>query len=299
VLYQVLIPLLMRSGPIEPIALRLFRMLLSDRTPSMQGLPCPLQVDGLTLWYETDRPSNTIRGLAADAYEQPIAELFAATLRPGMSVLDIGAHIGYFSLLAARQVGPAGQVWSFEPDPANRASLERNIDANGMVDRVLVVPLAVVSCGGEGELYQVANDTGSSTLYPTRRGEGERVDVTTTSLDEWAEAEGWPQIDLIKMDTEGGEGAVIAGMTGLIRRNPSVVMVLEFQADALERAAEDPMGFLGRLLDLTTGQLELLDSPGGPVSHQRGALAALVRRSRWSPLNLVIRKAYAPGISSG
>lgn len=292
-LYRVLIPLCMRSGPLEPVSLGLFRG-LTDRLPTLEGLPCPIHVNGLTLWYDSDRPSNTIRGLAAGGYEQSIADLFATILRPGMAVLDVGAHIGYFSLVAARHVGLTGRVWSFEPDPANRASLERNVATNRMADRISVVPVAVASAVGESSLYRVASDTGSSTLYPGKEAGGERIAVTTTSLDVWADSAGWPSIDLVKMDAEGAEGVVLAGMIELTKRNPDLVVVLEFQADALEAADEDPIGFLRGLLAMTSGHVELLDDRGGRFLGRHDDLERLVRRSRWAPLNLALRDVVAP-----
>ncbi len=288
-LYRVLVPLLMRSGPLEPIALRLYRLLLYGRTSTMAGIPCPIDVDGLTLWYDTDEPSNTIRGLAAGGYEQPIADLFATVLRPGMTVLDVGAHIGYFTLVAARHVGPTGRVWSFEPDPANRASLERNVDVNGMADRVTIVPLAAAAAVGESALYRVSGDTGSSTLYPSGGACGEPIAVRTTSLDAWAHANGWPSVDLVKIDTEGAEGAVVAGMAELLARNPNAAVVLEYQADTLEAAGVDPTDLLRQLLAVGSGHVELLD-PRGNRRIGRSETSWLVRRSRWSPLNLAIRQ---------
>jgi FkbM family methyltransferase len=253
-----------------------------------EGLQCPIHVNGLTLWYDPNRPSSTIRGLTAGNYEQPIADLFASTLRPGMAVLDVGAHIGYFSLVAGAHVGPTGRVWSFEPDPANRASLERNVDANGMDDRISIVPLAVSAAVGESTLYQMAGDTGSSTLFPGEKTNDELIAVDTTSLDAWARSEGWPTIDLLKVDAEGAEGAVLAGMRELVKRNPNIVVVLEFQADALEAAGEEPIDFLRQLLAVTSGHVEVLDDQGRHTVEPRG-LARLTRRSRWSPLNLAIR----------
>jgi FkbM family methyltransferase len=293
-LYRTLIPLSVHSGPLEPLALSVFR-LLSDRPLAMRDLPCPIHLDGLTLWYDAARPSNTIRALAAGTYEQPIADLFASVLRPGMAVLDVGAHIGYFSVVAGKRVGPTGQIWSFEPDPANRASLERNVAANGMDDRISVVPLAVASAAGERILYRVAGDTGSSTVYPRGETGGDSLAVTTTSLDVWAASEGWPPVDLVKVDAEGAEADVLAGMTEVIRRNPTLVTVLEFQADALEAAGEDPLNFLRRLVGMSEGHVELLDDRGHGVLDRDNVLRKLVRRSRWSPLNLAIWSVTAPG----
>jgi FkbM family methyltransferase len=288
-LYRLLIPVAWRSGPLEPVALRIFRLLLGGRPPKIGRLPCPIHVDGLTLWYDVNRPSITIRGLATGAYEQPIADLFASTLRAGMTVIDVGAHVGYFSLVAARHVGPTGRVWSFEPDPANRASLERNVHANGLTDRISILPLAASSAVGESALYRVASDTGSSTLYPSADTGGERIAVATTSLDAWADASGWPAVDLVKVDAEGAEGSVVDGMTELVKRNPGIVVVLEFQAETLEAAGEDPVDFLGRLLVMTSGHVEVLGDRGYRLLERRETLAKLAQRSRWGPINLAVR----------
>ncbi len=294
-LYRVLIPLVMHSGPLEPFALSLFRRLLSARSPTMDGLPCPLNVNELRLWYDPSRSSSTVRALASGAYEQSIADLLSATLCSGMVVLDVGAHIGYFSLVAAKHVGSTGRVWSFEPDPENRLSLERNIEANDMAGRVSVVPLAVTHTIGGGDLYRIADDTGSSTLHPSMDAKSKPIAVATTSLDAWAEAKGWPSVDFVKIDTEGAEGAVLAGMANLIKRNPDIVIVLEFQADALEAAGEDPLDFLMRLLEMTSGHVELLKDRGSQALSQSNDLTKLVRLSRWSPLNLAMRNVVVPG----
>jgi FkbM family methyltransferase len=298
-LYRVLIPLFAHSGPLEPIALRLFRALTRGRPAGIEGLPCPVHLDGMTLWHDPDRPSNTVRALAAGGYEQAIAGLFQSTLRPGMTVLDVGAHIGYFSLLAARQVGPSGRVWSFEPDPANRADLERNIEANAMGERITVVPLAVSAAVGEASLHQMTGDTGSSSLFPGGQTVEQRsnrgIPVGTTSLDAWARSEGWPTIDLLKVDAEGAEGAILAGMAELVERNPKMVVVLEFQADALEAAGEDPIGFLGRLRAIAPGRVRVLDDGSDGAAIASEDFAKLTRRSRWSPLNLALGDPAAPG----
>jgi hypothetical protein len=119
--------------------------------------------------------------------------------------------------------------------------------------------------------------------------------VTTTALDAWADSEGWPSIELVKIDVEGGEGAVLPGMTELLERNPGIVVVLEFQADALEAAGEDPVDFLRRLLGVGGRRVELLDERGNRTLEQCENLTKLVRRSRWSPLNLAMWNVGATG----
>jgi FkbM family methyltransferase len=288
-LHRVLIPLLMRTGPLEAVALRLLGSIVPDQMAHTGNLPCPMDVDGLKLWYDAERPSITIRGLVAGSYEQPIADLLNAELRPGMTMLDVGAHIGYFSLLAARRIGATGRVWSFEPDPANRASLVKNLEVNGMSDRAQVVPLAVTASVGESHLYRVPGDTGSSTVYAGRLVRGDPLAVGTTSLDAWARSQDWPRVDLVKIDVEGAECAVLAGMSELVSRNPGIVVVLEFQAEALEAAGEVPLDFLRELMVMGRHVIELLDDRGNRPLDEHTDLQALIRLSRWAPLNIAMR----------
>jgi predicted methyltransferase len=66
--------------------------------------------------------------MANDRYEPAITRLFQETLQPGMVVIDIGAHVGYYTLLAAKLVGPTGKIYAFEPEPGNNEALNKNIE---------------------------------------------------------------------------------------------------------------------------------------------------------------------------
>jgi FkbM family methyltransferase len=286
-LHRVLLPLLVRSDALNAAALRLSSVMFGALEPRTDGLPCPIHADGLEFWYDETWGSTAIRGLAAGVYERPVAELIGATLRPGMKVIDVGAHIGYYSMLAARCVGPDGQVFSFEPDPANRKYLVRNLEANGVADWVQVVPAAVSERAGEVLLYRMEGDTGIATLYPQKAVFGDPVPVASTSLDAWAESAGWPAIDLIKIDAEGAEGAISVGMAELVRRNPRIVIVMELHAEAMEASGTPVADLLSRLRTFGLKDLGLLDVWGYHALDVRPNCAAILRRSKWVAPTLV------------
>ena len=129
-----------------------------------------------------------------NAWEAPVVAAFAAALRPGDVVYDVGAWIGPYTLLAARLVGPTGRVVSFEPDPRARARLERNVALNG-AGNVKVVPIALSDSNGSARLSGGASEA-------VVGGSGE-IEVQTMTLPDFIAQEGAP--DVVKVDIEGGE----------------------------------------------------------------------------------------------
>lgn len=106
-----------------------------------------VEVDGLHL-HGTAAHRPYLEAVLRREREVLMAELFRRAVHPGAVVLDLGAFVGYFALLAARESGPEGRVYAFEPDPRDRPWLERNVEANGLGDRVDVVPMAVSDHSG-------------------------------------------------------------------------------------------------------------------------------------------------------
>jgi FkbM family methyltransferase len=161
-------------------------------------------------------------------------------LRPGMTVLDVGANIGYYSLVAAIQVGPKGLVQSFEPHDEIRERLTRNVAHNGLAN-VVVRPEAVTNVTGEVSFYPSAdpsNEGISSTVCrPTRSGQHLLEHpwlVPAVRLDDVAAGLG-RRIDLVKLDVEGAERDACEGGPELLSA-PDAPLVL-FEAYEIDPVA--------------------------------------------------------------
>jgi FkbM family methyltransferase len=171
-------------------------------------------------------------------------------LKPGQVFVDGGACYGYFSLLAAELVGPAGKVLAFEPHPRSAALLRRNLALNGMEGRAQVEELALAG-PDSGRVMRFALPEGSpmnAHLLPedlAGSGAGMAVRspgmamVATRPLDRHASV----KPDLVKLDLCGAEEAAFDGMQGLVAANPAVQLLLCF--NPVRSAA--PAAFLERL----------------------------------------------------
>ncbi len=220
-------------------------------------------VDGFRLCF--DRSDVDAPAFLLGTYEETTTRLFKRLVKPGMVVVDLGAHIGWYTLLAARQVGKTGRVYAFEPSQANFLFLLRNLDLNG-IHNVIPVRKAVSNTRGSMTLFSGQHGrTGLNSLYPNRFTGGEAVTVEAITLDDFFEKEGWPPIDLVKMDIEGAEPAALEGMTRLIQKMASIKLIVEFFPTVLQAAGVSPQQFLERLLRLgltvqvINEQLEPLD----------------------------------------
>ncbi|MGG5812000.1 FkbM family methyltransferase [Falsiroseomonas sp. CW058] len=157
----------------------------------------------------------------------------ARRLRPGQVAWDVGANLGYFSVLMADAVGPAGRVTAFEPNPRLALLAERNLALNGMADRAAVIR-AAVTARSRGTLRFRAHLDDPKNGRLVEPGEAEPVEmlevmevaVSTLRLDDMED----PRVDFIKVDVEGAEEAVWAGMQGVLDANPGITVLLEFNA---------------------------------------------------------------------
>jgi FkbM family methyltransferase len=157
---------------------------------------------------------------AGGRYETATLRALRRALPPDAVVLDIGANIGAFSLAFAA-LCPAGTVHAFEPGGLSHGYLARNVAANGPVD-VRPHRLALSDRTGELTFHCDAADPGAAHLAAAGEG-GETVPVTT--LDAWAAGAGLPRVDLVKLDVEGNETAVLRGAREILARHRPAVLV--------------------------------------------------------------------------
>jgi FkbM family methyltransferase len=156
------------------------------------------------------------------------AAVLAPYLKPGMTVFDVGANIGYLTYLFCRGVEPGGQVFSFEPDAANFSELAANVKRNGIA---FCSPLQAAVGAKDGVVC----------FRPGLNGyidaeSGSLPDCPMISLDSFVEQRSIPQVDLVKIDVEGWELDVLQGMRGILGRGHRPILYVEVH----------PQGFLGR-----------------------------------------------------
>lgn len=169
------------------------------------------------------------------------AEILKKILKPGMVFVDIGANIGYFSLIAAKLVGSAGKIFAFEPDENNFSLLQKNINANGYKN-ITAIKKAVSDKVGTAKFYlEKENLCAHSLILKENR---DFTEVETISLDDYFKDK---KIDVVKIDVEGMEPSVLSGMEHLIKSNESMAIITEYYPNAISRAGYSPGDYLESL----------------------------------------------------
>jgi FkbM family methyltransferase len=161
-------------------------------------------------------------------------------LKPGMTVLDIGANIGYYALMELRMIAPGGMLIAVEPSPSNVALLKRNLALNGY-DGIEVHAMAVSNRVSKRKFYisEMSNlntfhDTGTGSLHL----KGESIEVETTTIPAVMRGR---RPDLVRMDVEGHEVEVLDGLLPAIRDGAMAPMVI-FETHLSRYSADHDIG---------------------------------------------------------
>ena len=186
--------------------------------------------------------------MVSGTYERKTTELIYNTVMPSMVAVDIGAHVGYFSLLLGKLVGRSGKVYSFEPEPDNHSLLRENIRMNGY-ENIVAINKAVSNVSGFAQLLISGLDNGRNSFYANDLPTVGSVVVETITLDDYMVEQGSPTVDLIKIDVEGSEFIVWQGMTNLLDRCNDLKIIMEMNPSMLITAGVDPISFLGQVAD--------------------------------------------------
>lgn len=159
----------------------------------------------------------------------------------GSTVLDVGAHVGYYTLLLSRLVGPQGRVVAFEPDPLNLDLLRKNLSARKAWN-VAALQTAVSDRTGAATLYRAAG-SGNHSLLPYTKAI-EEISVGCTTIDDYAEENRIGPVAFVKVDVEGAEPLVLRGMRRTLERSPSLAMLIEYNPRALRSGGTEPHDYL-------------------------------------------------------
>jgi FkbM family methyltransferase len=204
-----------------------------------------LEQDGFAI--RLDLSEYIQRRIFYGCHEPYEARFVARFLRPGDSFFDIGAHVGYFTLIAAREVGSGGAVHAFEPHPANFAALKENTALNAF-RHVTLNQAAVSDTSGTAQIGVVDPTLlGRSTGDFTIGGEHGSVQVECVSLDDYAGRLDARPIRLLKIDVEGLEPAVLEGARRILSATPPDAILFEYNQAMLEAKGFAPPAVFAHL----------------------------------------------------
>jgi FkbM family methyltransferase len=202
---------------------------LAERVRRMApSLPLPLRLP-FGAWWLAEQ-SALDRSLIYEGFETAEAAFVARFMRPGMTVLDVGAHHGLYTLLASKCVGRGGRVIAFEPSSRERRRLARHLRIN-RCGNVEVQSCALGDYSGEADLFLVegAHDWCNSLRSPNVEERTSKVRVEVRRLDDVLQGMNWPQVDFIKLDVEGAELSFLHGAQRMLRGDMRPAILVEVQ----------------------------------------------------------------------
>jgi FkbM family methyltransferase len=185
--------------------------------------------------FETDLTDRIQRQMWAGTYEPHVRACFDALIEPGDVYFDVGGHIGYHAVAAAHKAGVDGQVFAFEADPIIYERLARNLEQFPWAH---ATHAAVWDHGGTLKFARspVAQESGWGTISEVRDfDQGEHLDVRAISLDDWCREKRVTRWDMLKLDAEGSELAVLRGAQGALEQFRPI-MIIEINGIVLQQA---------------------------------------------------------------
>jgi len=209
---------------------------------------------GHKIYLDTRDVSLAPHILMEGRWEHWITKVFLRNIAPDMTVLDVGANVGYYTLLAGSQVKGKGHVYAFEANPAVFENLFRSVGINGLSEEITLVNKAVYKTSTKLKFHVFSQYQGSSTIIDLPSGYAadygdttELVEVEAVSLDDYF-AEQIPKVDFIKIDAEGSEVFIFEGMEKLINQNPHLKIMFEYNPGFVAASGIKPQEFLEKLV---------------------------------------------------
>jgi len=198
-----------------------------------------VDVEGFKMKVNTD-----VRGLdgmttliiASHTYEPMTTKVFRALLKEGMNVIDVGANIGYFTLLSSKLIGINGKVWAVEPEPHNLQCLLDNVALNDLTN-IIVIEKAASDINGKSTFYVSREECGEHSLLTGRPSIKDTIEVETMKLDDIIDEQ---RVDLLKTDTEGNEMSVLMGAQSLLNNNAGIKVIAEVYLPGIKAAGHTP-----------------------------------------------------------
>ena len=179
-------------------------------------------------------------------YEPNQTKIVKKYVHEGDVVIDVGAHVGYYTLLMAQLVGKNGKVYSFEPDPVNFELLKKSVEINGF-ENVVLIQKAVSDTTEKIKLFLGDNDSAINRIYDAKLGDAKKsIDVESITIDEYFK-ENDKLFNFIKIDSEGSEAKIINGMEKFLTKNRKLIMMTEFFPFLIKKSGDEPKQYLKSL----------------------------------------------------
>ena len=246
-----------------PFTIPIYYFLQYDLPFLFYSGPEVISIQGSKMHLDIHAPDPSLR-MTFRAYvknkvhEKVTTNIIKQILNENETYLDLGANIGYFSLLASKIVGPNGKVFAFEPEPRNFKFLTINRGLNNY-SQLTLVNKAASNIDGRTSLYICPYDTGHHTInqndgiksYTTNIDyQPEKIsslEIETVTIDKFLGTNGVTKVDLIKMDVEGAELLAFKGM-GNTLKNINLKMIIEFFPLLIEKMKCSPLELLNMLM---------------------------------------------------
>ena len=190
-------------------------------------------------------------------YDYSIVQYCRKSIKPGMVVVDIGAHVGYYTWLFSKLVGPSGKVISYEPSPENYLILVQNIKAKHLKN-VVAIQKAVSDISKQVKFYISPGNSNHSIIKGFTKYE-EVIEVTSTTIDLDLPELGIKKVDFIKIDAEGAEPAILHGMEHFLKISDKIILIVEMNPSALKASSIKPTDLLEQLSKLNLNASIILE----------------------------------------
>jgi len=221
---------------------------------TVRGIESSLKTDYAEVWAGKMflHPNDAFRLSIYGIHGTHDFKIIKNNVKDGDNVVDLGANIGYFTLILAKLVGPTGKVFAFEPDPRNLALLKKNVEYNNYKN-VIIIPKAVSNVNDRCTLYTGQKTFGQNKIYKPKKTKTQKfipIDSETVRLDDFFKTNGLlDKISFIKMDVEGAEFLALSGMKEILKLNKNIKIFTEAEISYLEDAGSSYDQFIDLLTE--------------------------------------------------
>ena len=215
------------------------------------------EIQGSLMYLKTDDPGISKELLLTGVHEERTTEMVKRELKTGMKIIEVGANIGYYSLLEASIIGDRGKVFAIEPVVENYDLLKSNIKLNNS-GNIIPYNFAISDKAGKGDFFLTDESNWGSMVDPEsdfispsmtkklQKRHNEKITVETKTLDDFIEDEGIDEVNLIRMDIEGYEIQALNGMKKTLESSRNLRLLIEVH----NKIFTDPKESLGPTFDM-------------------------------------------------